>query len=79
MIRHKTVVVALKSVAQTSFVLWVVLTLIVLFFLPDRWQHPDMKSISDRDLIDYAVLSGFLLPLSGLFWFLAPFVNRRSK
>lgn len=49
------------AIGWSAFIIWGLLTLIVIFFLIDRWNNPGMKSISDRDLLNYVNFSIWLL------------------
>lgn len=57
----KTFVKILKTVGLAALIIWLLLTAIVLIFLFDKWIHPNLKSISKIDLVDYKNLSIWLL------------------
>ena len=69
----------LKVVGWTAIILWGLLSLVVLFFLIDRWTHPHMKSISDRDLKDYLKISLWLIGIFGVTRALIYIFNGRQK
>jgi heme/copper-type cytochrome/quinol oxidase subunit 2 len=54
----------LRIIFWISLIIWGLLTSIVCFFLLDRWSNPHTKSISNRDLQDYAIIS---IPLITVF------------
>lgn len=48
----------LINILKYSFAgIWAFLTIIVIIFLIDRWQNPGWKSISNRDLNDYGIIT----------------------
>jgi len=51
----------LKIIGLTAFIIWGLLTFVVLIFLIDRWTHPHTKSISNVDLLIYVNFSLWLL------------------
>jgi hypothetical protein len=55
----KTMAIAFGIVAIVFFALWSVLTILVTIYLIKRWNHPDVKGISNKDLIDYCKVSIF--------------------
>ena len=52
--------IILRVIAFFIVCIWGLLTMIVLYFLHDRWQNPGRKGISNLDLIDYGKISGLL-------------------
>lgn len=63
----KTIAIALGVVAIVFFALWTVLTILATISLIQRWNHPGVKGISNKDLIDYCKVSAFF----GLIFFIA--------
>jgi len=63
----KTMAIAFGVVAIVFFALWSVLTILATIFLIQRWNHPGIKGISNRDLIDYCKVSIFF----GLIFFIS--------
>lgn len=57
----KKLKVILRYIAIVVFSIWVLLSLVVLFFIIDKWQNPINKGISIKDFYDY-------LKISGIFW-----------
>jgi heme O synthase-like polyprenyltransferase len=55
-----------KVIGWTAIILWGFLSLIVLFVLIDKWTHPNIKSISNRDLKDYLKISIWLIGIFGV-------------
>ena len=69
----------LKIIGWTSIILWGLLSLIVISFLIDRWSHPNIKGISDRDLKDYLKISIWLIGIFGGTRALMYILNSRKK
>jgi hypothetical protein len=65
-----------KILAGLIFGLWTILTLIVLFFLLDRWTNPGRKGISDVDLMLYAKISLTMLAAAGLLLFISKKIGK---
>jgi Na+-driven multidrug efflux pump len=68
-----------KVIGWTAIILWGLLSLIVLFFLIDRWIHPNIKGISNRDLKDYLKISIWLIGIFGVTRVLMYVLNSGQK
>jgi hypothetical protein len=72
-----------RAIGWSAFIIWGLLTLIVVFFLIDRWNNPGVKGISDRDLLDYGNFSlwllGFFLASRVIIWFIATNDKKHSR
>lgn len=59
--------------------LWVLLTIIVIYFLIDKWANPELKSISNRDLKDYGLISIVFITAVGLLFIMKLNINKKTK
>ncbi len=50
-------VLIIRITKWTLAVIWLLLTAIVAMALFDRWSHPGWKSISNRDLYNYGLIT----------------------
>jgi hypothetical protein len=69
----------LRVFSGVLFGLWVIVTLIVLLFVFDRWMNPGRKSISDVDLIHYRQISIPILLISGGLFQISSMIKRDAK
>jgi hypothetical protein len=53
----------IKKLATGIFMIWLLLTIIVFYFLFDRFTNPGYKGISNTDLIDYGKISIVILAI----------------
>jgi hypothetical protein len=71
------------AIGWAALILWSLLTILVLVFLVDRWNNPGVKSISNRDLLDYVIffiwLLGFFLASRLIIWFTASGQKKHSR
>lgn len=72
-----------RAIGWAALILWLLLTLLVLVFLIDRWNNPGVKSISDRDLLDYVNFSiwllGFFAASRLIIWFTVSGQKKHSR
>jgi len=72
-----------KNIVSTllviSLVLWILLTLIVLIALADKWVHPGTKSISSLDLKNYFQISAVFIGLSILLKLILNFIKSKLE
>jgi uncharacterized protein YggT (Ycf19 family) len=68
-----------KVIGWTALTIWGLLTLIVIVFLIHRWTNPGWKSISNRDLLGYFYLSGWLLGIFVLSVIIKSLIQRNKK
>ncbi len=61
----KLLEIIFTAVACLAFALWGLLTIAVILFLLIGWANPNIKGISNRDLLDYMYISLALLPIYG--------------
>ena len=47
----------MQIIQWLALAVWGLLTLAVVVFLIDRWVHPHLKSISNRDLQNYGLIT----------------------
>ena len=47
----------LKTLAAAIFMLWLLISMVVVYFLYDRFSNPGWKSMSNTDLILYGEVS----------------------
>ncbi len=67
-------------IGRIVIILWGFLSLIVLFFLVDRWIYSNVKGISNRDIKNYLEISGWLIGILGVMRVLMYFIdNGQSK
>jgi len=58
--------------------IWSLLTIIVIFAFIHRWTNPGLKSISNHDLKDYGLITGFFLLIIGFLFFARFFIKKQS-
>ncbi len=55
-----------KYIGLITLIIWVLLSIVVVIFLFDRWNDPQTKSISNHDLLDYISISIWFLMVFGI-------------